>query len=98
MVAITIAAPLVRKQRGQNAPDTENFVFVVAGFALGSAIALIKVLIKVITQQKLQDDLDWDGTVALCISSGLGVYLSLKEVIKLFWKIYRNCFPSNYLA
>ncbi len=82
MVAVTVAAPLVRKTRGQNAPDTENFV--VAGFALGSAIALIKVLIKVITQEKLQADLDWDGTVALCISSGLGIYLSLKEVVKLF--------------
>ncbi|MGC8713765.1 MAG: hypothetical protein ACP5RH_15350 [Leptodesmis sp.] len=39
---------------------------------------------KVITQEKLQADLDWDGTVALCISSRSGIYLSLKEVLKLF--------------
>ena len=82
MVVVSIAAPLVRKTRGQNAPDAQDFI--VAGFALGSAIALVKVLIKLITQEKLQADLDWDGTVALCISSGLGIYLSLKEVIKLF--------------
>jgi len=51
---------------------------------LGSAIALLKVLIKVLTQDQLQADLEWDGVVAICISSGLGIYLSLKEVIKLF--------------
>lgn len=82
MLIVTIGAPLVRKKRGQSPPDTQDFV--VAGFALGSAIALLKVLIKVITQQALQDDLDWDGTIALCISSGLGIYLSVKAVIKLF--------------
>lgn len=82
MSVVSIAAPLVRRKRGQKPPETEEFV--VAGFALGSAIALIKVLIKIITQEKLQQDLDWDGTIALCISSGLGIYLSLKEVIKLF--------------
>jgi hypothetical protein len=81
MAIVTIAAPIVRKKRGLNALDTEDFV--VAGFALGSAIALIKVLFKIILDEKLQADLDWDGTIALCISSGLGIYLSLKEVIKL---------------
>jgi hypothetical protein len=82
MSVVSIAAPIVRKKRGQKPPETEEFM--VAGFALGSAIALVKVLIKLITQGKLQADLDWDGTVALCLSSGLGIYLSLKEVIKLF--------------
>jgi hypothetical protein len=82
MVVVSVAAPLVRQKRGHKPPDTQDFM--VAGFALGSAIALVKVLIKLVTQEKLQADLDWDGTVALCISSGLGIYLSLKEVIKLF--------------
>jgi len=82
MLFVVIAVPLVRKRRGKNAPNEQDFI--VAGFALGSAIALFKVLIKLLTQEKLQNDLDWDGTIALCISSGLGIYLSLKEIIKLF--------------
>jgi hypothetical protein len=82
MIAALLAAKLARKSRGRKGPSTDEFV--VAGFALGGAIALFKVLVKLVTQEKLQTDLDWDGTIALCISSGLGIYISLKEVFKLF--------------
>jgi hypothetical protein len=82
MIIVTITALIVRKKRGLTSLNTEDFV--VAGFALGSAIALVKVLLKVMTETQLQTDLDWDGTIALCISSSLGIYLSLKEVFKLF--------------
>jgi lysylphosphatidylglycerol synthetase-like protein (DUF2156 family) len=82
MLVVSVAAPLIRKKRNKPGLDTQDFM--VAGFALGSALALVKVLIKLITQEKLQADLDWDGTIALCISSGLGIFLSLKEVLKLF--------------
>jgi hypothetical protein len=82
MTVVLLAAPLIRTMRGRKALNSEDFV--VAGFALGGAIALIKVLIKLLTQEKLQTDLDLDGSIALCISSGLGIYLSLKEVFKLF--------------
>ncbi|MEM8638028.1 MAG: hypothetical protein AAGG51_04295 [Cyanobacteria bacterium P01_G01_bin.54] len=77
-----ITAPLVRKRRGESPPNEQAFI--AAGFALGGAIALFKVLAKVISQEELQDDLDWDGTIAICISSGMGIYLSLKEIMKLF--------------
>lgn len=80
MLFVITVAPLVRKRHGKNAPNEQEFI--VAGFALGSAIALFKVLIKVVTQEKLQTDLEWDGTIAVCISSGLGIYLSLKEITK----------------
>jgi hypothetical protein len=82
MIVSIFIAPLIRGIRGQKPPQPEEFV--VAGFALGGAIALSKVLIKLLTQEKLQADLDWDGSIALCISSGLGIYLSLKEVLKVF--------------
>jgi lysylphosphatidylglycerol synthetase-like protein (DUF2156 family) len=82
MLVAVIAAPIVRNRRKKTALDERDFV--VTGFALGSAIALTKVLLKVIADKKLQTDLDWDGTVGICISCGLGIYLSLKEVIKLF--------------
>lgn len=79
MLITFVAAPLVRKARQQNAPTSQDFVS--AAFALGGVIALIRVLIKVLTQAQLQADLELDGTIALCIGSALGTYLSLKEVI-----------------
>ncbi len=82
MLVTLIAAPIFRNRRKKTALDEKDFV--VTGFALGSAIALAKVLFKVITDKKLQTDLDWDGTVGICISCGLGIYLSIKELIKLF--------------
>jgi hypothetical protein len=82
MAVVLLIAPLIRNNRGRKPPKTEEFV--IAGFALGGAIALIKVLIKLLTQEKLQADLDFDGSIALCISSALGIYFSLKEVWKLF--------------
>lgn len=68
MIVSIFIAPLIRRIRGQKPPKPEEFV--VAGFALGGAIALLKVLIKLLTQEKLQTELDWDGSIALCISSG----------------------------
>lgn len=82
MVTVIIAASIVRKNRQQNSlSETE---IILTGFAIGSAISLTKVLIKVVGDQKLQADLDLDGGISLCIGCGLGIYLSLKEVIKLF--------------
>ncbi len=82
MTILTIAAPIVRKKRRVKPLDTESFV--VAGFAFATAISLFKVLFKVITETPLQTVLGWDATIALCISSGLGIYLSIKEALKLF--------------
>jgi hypothetical protein len=82
MLVVLIAAPIFRKIFHKPALDERDFVL--TGFAFGSAIALAKVLFKVIADKKLQADLDWDGTVGICISCGLGIYLSLKEVVKLF--------------
>jgi hypothetical protein len=82
MVIVLLAAPLVRKRRKKAALDEKDFV--VAGFALSGAISLLKVGIKVLLDEKLQSALDWDGTIAICISCFLGIYLSLKELIKLF--------------
>jgi hypothetical protein len=82
MLVAVITAPIARNRRKKTALDERDFV--VTGFALGSAIALTKVFVKVIADKKLQADLDWDGTISICISCGLGIYLSFKEVIKLF--------------
>ena len=88
MLIIVIVAPPIRKnlnkKRTPPLPPLNEKDFVIAGFALGSAISLAKVLSKVTIEKKLQADLDWDGTIALCLSCGLGIYLSLKEIYKLF--------------
>jgi ABC-type Fe3+-siderophore transport system permease subunit len=82
MVTVIIAASIFRKKPNKNSlSETE---FLLTGFAIGSAISLVKVLIKVIGDEKLQADLDLDGAISLCLGCGLGIYLSLKEVIKLF--------------
>jgi ABC-type Fe3+-siderophore transport system permease subunit len=82
MVTVIIAASVLRRKPNKNSlSETE---FLLTGFAIGSAISLVKVLIKVIGDEKLQADLDLDGAISLCLGCGLGIYLSLKEVIKLF--------------
>ncbi len=81
-VAVIIAASILRKNRKKNSlSETEFFL---TGFAIGSAISLAKVRIKVIGDEKLQADLDLDGAISLCLGCGFGIFLSLKEVIKLF--------------
>jgi hypothetical protein len=81
-VAVIIAASILRKNRQQNSLSEPEII--VTGFAIGSAISLAKVLIKVVGDEKLQADLDLDGAISLCLGCMLGIYLSLKEVIKLF--------------
>lgn len=82
MAFTLVAVPLIRKAKGQKPLDPQDFV--TAAFAFGGAITLVRILIKAITHEPLQAELEWDGTLALCISASLGIYLSLKEVLRLF--------------
>lgn len=82
MVVLIVTAPAIRKVRGKKLPESQDFV--VVGFALGTALALVKLLFEVLTQESLQAELNWDGTVALCISSSLGIYMSVKSIAQLF--------------
>lgn len=84
LMAISLAvAPSIRRLQGRRRLTQEQVVS--AAFASGSAIALLKVLIKVLfVQPEIQEGLEWDGTLGLRISSGLGMYLCFKEFRKLF--------------
>jgi hypothetical protein len=73
----------VAHRRRKTTGTSDEQIFLTAGFSLGGAFALFKVLVKVITDDKLQQALDWDGAIAIIISSGLGIFLALKEVKKL---------------
>ncbi len=60
MTVTLLAAPLNRKIQDREPLTQESFVS--AAFALGGAIALMKVLIKVLfTQPQIQEDLEWDS-------------------------------------
>jgi hypothetical protein len=82
LIVYAIVVFLAHQRRKKTGASDEQ-IFLTAGFSLGGAFALFKVLIKVIADDKLQQDLDWDGVTAILISSGLGIFLALKEVRKL---------------
>ncbi len=81
MVLSVAASGYVKKKRGKEAATLEDFV--VSAFALAGAITFFRILVKALTLESLQTELDWDGAIALCISSTLGIGLSLKEFRKL---------------
>lgn len=87
LMVLTVAlSGFVRWQRGQKSATTQEFI--AAGFALVGTITFFKVLLKVMTQKSLQVVLEaefgLDGTAALCIGAGVGLYLSCIELKKLF--------------
>jgi hypothetical protein len=83
MIVVHLAALPIRAMRGRKSLNVEAFI--VTGFTLGGAITLGKILIKLITQEKLQTDLEFDGSMGLFLGSVAGLYFALKEVyIKLF--------------
>jgi hypothetical protein len=82
MTVLTLIVPLSRKARRKN--DLASKDFVVAGLAVWTAITLFKVVFTVLTKAQLKADLGDDGVIILCIGSALGIYYSLREVVKLF--------------
>jgi hypothetical protein len=83
LIVIHLAALLIRTMQGRKSFNVEAFI--VTGFALGGAITLGKILIKLIAEEKLQTDLEFDGSIGLFLGSVAGLYFALKEVyIKLF--------------
>ena len=82
MLILGITAPLVRKILRKKALNEQHFFGV--GFAVGGIISLGEALFKVIIDTELQKALDRDGTIGLCIGCGFGIYISLKEIYKLF--------------
>jgi hypothetical protein len=82
MTVLTLAASLSRKARRKNALASKDFV--VTGLAVWTAITLFRVVFTVLTKAELKAALGDDGAVILCIGSALGIYYSLREVVKLF--------------
>lgn len=83
LTAGLIGAVFVRKtNHRQPLPKPEEFV--VLALANGALIVSVQILYKALSNAKLQELLEWDGILALCIGSGFGLYLAIKEIWKLF--------------
>ena len=82
MIFLLITVPLARGYRGRKIPEFSDFI--AAGFSLGGIIALIRVLLKLISQPELKEILELDGQVALGLGSLFGLYLAIREIAKLF--------------
>ena len=83
MMLSVVVSWSVKRFRGKKSASPEDFML--ASFALGGAITLFRVLLRALTQESLQVELEWDGTIALCISATLGIYLALEEFKKLLF-------------
>ena len=78
-------AVLIKKNRAtprKSLPSAEKFVGM--GLAVAGVIVFVEVIYKVLTVPELQKLLEWDGMIALCVGAGFGLYLAIKEIIKLF--------------
>lgn len=83
MAIALLLSPLVKKARSKPLPAPIDFM--AAAFALGGTITLLKVLVRVATQEALQAELDLDGVFAICIGSTAGIYLALREFLKILF-------------
>jgi hypothetical protein len=83
LIVVHLAALPIRTMRGRKSFNNEDFI--VTGFELGGAISLIKIIIQLLTQEKLQTDLGFDGSLGLLLGSSSGIYFTLRDVyIRLF--------------
>ncbi|MGG6285293.1 hypothetical protein ACQ4M3_27250 [Leptolyngbya sp. AN03gr2] len=71
-------------RKNHQLPLLKSEKFVVLALANGGLIVFAKVLQKALFNEDLQKILDWDGSIALCVGSGFRLYLSEKEIWKLF--------------
>ena len=76
----TIATSLLfRLARGKKLPTSQEFF--VAAYTLGGSTTLLLLLFKVISKPKLQEELEWDGTIAIIASAVWITFMLLKEVV-----------------
>ena len=84
-VLITASVTLVTKKqprRGNNKSYLE--ILFVSGLSLSAVLAMSKVVHKVLTDENFQNCLGSDSQILLLLAAVLGIYISLKEIRKLF--------------
>jgi hypothetical protein len=84
-LVITASVALVTKKqprRGNNKSYLE--ILFVSGLTLWTAFTLVKVVYKVLTDENFQKCLGSDSQIPLLLGAVLGIYISIKEIWKLF--------------
>lgn len=79
----TLSSLVIRKKQGRSLPSSEDYA--IAAISLGGAVALLKVFFTVVLQEQLQAQLDWDGTVAICVST---LWLAFRSLEEAYTKIF----------
>ena len=74
------------RQKGKTPKISEQIILMNIGLSNGSIIVLIQVIYKALTMVELQEILDWDGSVMLCLGCLAGIIAAIKELAKLLKK------------
>jgi len=69
-------------RRGNNKSYLE--ILFVSGLSLSAVFAMSKVVYKVLTDENFQNCLGSDSQILLLLAAVLGIYISIKEIWKLF--------------
>lgn len=83
-LGLSIALVLTRKRAKPPKPLPASETFVVMAIAVGGVLVFAQVLYKAYTLPELRRILEWDGMIALVVGAVFGVYLAIKEIVKLF--------------
>jgi hypothetical protein len=84
-LVITASVALVTKKqprRGNNKSYLE--ILFVSGLSLSAVLAMSKVVYKVLTDENFQNCLGSDSQILLLLAALLGIYISIKEIWKLW--------------
>lgn len=84
ILTVVLTGAVLVWRKNHQLPLLKSEKFVVLALASGGLIVFAKVLHKALLNEDLQKILDWDGSIALCVGSSFGLYLSGKEIWKLF--------------
>ena len=83
VITASVAVVTRRRQRRANNKSYLEILFVSA-LTLWTAFTLFKVVYKVLTDENFQKCLGSDSQIPLLLGAVVGIYISIKEICKLF--------------
>ncbi|MFM8308784.1 MAG: hypothetical protein ACKN87_17530 [Microcystis aeruginosa] len=83
LITASVAIVTRKQQRGGNNKSYLEIIFV-SGLSLSAVLAMSKVVHKVLTDENFQNCLGSDSQILLLLAAGVGIYISINEIRKLF--------------
>ncbi|TRU25347.1 MAG: hypothetical protein EWV92_14570 [Microcystis aeruginosa Ma_MB_S_20031200_S102] len=83
LITASVAIVTRKQQRGGNNKSYLEIIFV-SGLSLSAVLAMSKVVHKVLTDENFQNCLGSDSQILLLLAAVLGIFISIKEICKLF--------------